>query len=90
MRLKWPATAYVSDRFGISDRATAAIESRVLEDLGLIKEGVNSSSRSIGLVVDNSKIRCENRKFRNTIQNVKELDIVKDIYFDGQKYNTLV
>lgn len=84
MRLKLPATALVSDRFGVSDRATAAIASSVLEDLGLIKEG------DMTLVVDKSKIRREKGKRRNTIKSVKEFDLVKAIYFDGRKDNTLV
>ncbi|KAJ8879418.1 hypothetical protein PR048_020026 [Dryococelus australis] len=38
IRIKLPATALMSDRFGVSDRATTAVASNVLQDIGLITE----------------------------------------------------
>lgn len=38
MRFNLTSTALVSDRFGVSNRATAAIASSVLHDLGMISE----------------------------------------------------
>ena len=58
MRSKLTSTALVSDRFGVSDRATAAIASSVLHDLGMICEKDSS------LVIDKSKIRREKQKTR--------------------------
>ena len=45
MRIKLPTTALTSDRFGVSDRATAAIASSVLQDLGLITKKFITSDR---------------------------------------------
>lgn len=83
MRLSLHSTALVSDRFGISDRATAAIASSVLFDLGMVSESDTS------LVIDKNKIRREKQKAR---QAIKEKDLenteTKGIYFDGRKDNT--
>ncbi|GBM36029.1 hypothetical protein AVEN_274436-1 [Araneus ventricosus] len=53
MRLGLPSTAVVGDRFGVSDRAVAAIASSVLHDVGLI------TSNNSDLVVDNNKLGRE-------------------------------
>nr|GBO28286.1 hypothetical protein AVEN_133464-1 [Araneus ventricosus] len=53
MRLGLPSTAVVGDRFGVSDRAVAAIASSVLHDVGPI------TSNNSDLVVDNNKLRTE-------------------------------
>ncbi|GBM54076.1 hypothetical protein AVEN_247690-1 [Araneus ventricosus] len=53
MRLVLPSTAMVGDRFGITDRAVAAIASSVLHDVGLI------TSNNSDLVVDENKLRRE-------------------------------
>ncbi|GBN86837.1 hypothetical protein AVEN_200737-1 [Araneus ventricosus] len=53
MRLGLPSTAVVGDRFGVSDRAVAAIVSSVLHHVGLI------TSNNSDLVVDNNKLRRE-------------------------------
>lgn len=44
MRIKLPATALISDRYGISERDTVAIASCVLQDAGMINEGRYVSS----------------------------------------------
>ncbi|GBO33569.1 hypothetical protein AVEN_132772-1, partial [Araneus ventricosus] len=50
MRLGLPSTAVVGDRFGVSDRAVAAIASNVLHDVGL------KTSNNSDLVVDENKL----------------------------------
>ncbi|KAG8323826.1 hypothetical protein J6590_106494, partial [Homalodisca vitripennis] len=66
MRLSLQSTALVSDRFGISDRATAAIASSMLFDLGMVSESDTS------LVIDKNKIEREKQKAR---QAIKEKDL---------------
>lgn len=73
------STALVSDRFGVSDRATAAIASSVLHDLGMISEKDSS------LVIDKSKIRREKQKTLEVVQEMNWLTVTKGIYFDGRK-----
>jgi hypothetical protein len=84
MRYKLTTTAMISDRYGVSDRATAAIVSSVMHDLGLICDSDMSQ------VIDRSKIRREKEKLRKevTIDNQDQLKEVKGIYFDGRKDNT--
>ncbi|GBL94768.1 hypothetical protein AVEN_244750-1 [Araneus ventricosus] len=53
IRLGLPSAAVVGDRFGVSDRAVAAIASSVLHDVGLI------TSNNSDLMVDNNKLRRE-------------------------------
>lgn len=85
MRLKLTSTALISDRFGVSDSATAAIASSVLHDLGMISEKDSS------LVIDKSKIRREKQKTREAVvQEMHRLTVTKRIYFDGRKDNTIV
>lgn len=82
MRFKLPATALMSDRYGISDRATAAIASSVLQDLGLINEV------DLSLVIDKSKIRREKHKVRESLQTKDNSVEIYGVYFDGRKDNT--
>ena len=51
MRIIMKNTALTSDRYGLSDRATAAITSCVLKDFGIVTNYDHS------LVVDKNKIR---------------------------------
>lgn len=55
MRVKLKNTTLTSDRFGVYDRATAAIASSVLKDFGIITENEHSN------VVDKNKIRGVNK-----------------------------
>lgn len=67
------------DRYGVSDRAAAAIASAVLYD---IKSNIP--------VIDKSKLRRERKKTR---ENIKAQHIVLQIpalYFDGRKDKTLI
>lgn len=83
MRTELKSTALVSDRYGISDRATAAIASSVLKDIGII----NDSDKS--LVIDKNKLRREKTRLRNSLQNSVDV-ILRGLYFDGRKDDTLV
>lgn len=82
MRIKLPATALISDRYGISDRATAAIASCLLQDVGMINEG------DMSLVIDKSKIRREKQRNRYYLQTEHPNTNVYGVYFDGRKDNT--
>ncbi|GBN37398.1 hypothetical protein AVEN_62098-1 [Araneus ventricosus] len=88
MRLGLPSTAVVGDRFGVSDRAVAAIASSVLHDVGLI------TSNNSYLVVDENKLRKEKAKVRNDLkfQALSEAQTLplKGLYFDGRKDSTLI
>ncbi|GBN50269.1 hypothetical protein AVEN_255560-1 [Araneus ventricosus] len=57
-RLGLPSTVVVGDRFGVSDRAVAAIASTVLHDVGLI------TSNNSDFVFDVNKLRREKAKVR--------------------------
>ncbi|GBN41698.1 hypothetical protein AVEN_206429-1 [Araneus ventricosus] len=74
------------DRFGISDRAGAAIVSAELQDVGIISES------NVSNVVDRIKIRRWRKKARTTLLSQS---VIKDydhnqfgLYFDGQKDRT--
>ncbi|GBM84959.1 hypothetical protein AVEN_120223-1 [Araneus ventricosus] len=82
MRSKLTSTALVSDRCGVSDRATAVIASSVSYDLGMLSE------KDTPLVIDKSKIRREKQKTRQAMeQTMDRLIVTKGIYFDGRKDN---
>lgn len=55
MRVKLKATALASDRYGVSDCATAAVTSSVLQDFGIINE------EDMSHVVDKNKVRREKK-----------------------------
>ncbi|GBM66988.1 hypothetical protein AVEN_111009-1 [Araneus ventricosus] len=74
------------DRFGISDRAGAAIVSAALQGVGIISEN------NVLNVVDRNKIRRERTKARTTLlsQVIKDYDHDQfGLYFDGRKDRTL-
>jgi len=83
MRVQLGATALNSDRFGVSDRATAIIASSVLQDFGIITDTDTSS------VIDKSKIRREKSLVRRSL--IKQFTPPKEswgIFFDGRKDET--
>lgn len=86
LKMKSQATALQSNRYGVSERATAAIASSVLEDDALITE--NDSCQ----VIDIFKIlRVKSRniyELRNQSENSSQQ--FHGIYFDGVKYEPLV
>ena len=79
MRTKPPATAFISDRHGTSEREIAVIASCVLQDVGMINEGYMS------LVIDKSKLRREKHSFQKEFFPNVELH---GLYFDGRKGNS--
>ncbi|GBM31902.1 hypothetical protein AVEN_183300-1 [Araneus ventricosus] len=95
--LNWPAliTPVVTkvlaavttlDRFGIYDRAGAAVVSAALQDVGIISES------NVLNVVDRSKIRSGRTKARATLlsQVIKDYDHDQfGLYFDGRNDRTL-
>ncbi|GBM34933.1 hypothetical protein AVEN_41475-1 [Araneus ventricosus] len=87
MRLGIPSTA-VGDRFGVSDRAVAAVASSFPHDVGLI------TSKNSDLVVDKNKLRREKAKVRKDLkcQALSEAQALplKGLYFDGRKDSTLI
>lgn len=82
MRVKMCATALNSDRFGLSDRATAAIASSVLQDIGIVTDTDSS------YVVDKCKIRREKSRVRKDLNFIPNEEIC-GLYFDGRKDQTL-
>lgn len=82
MRLKLPNLAQICDRFGVSDRAGAAVATSVLQDVGLITEEDSSS------IVDRNKLRRERKRKR--IEVIKTKDNLQGLFFDGRKDKTLV
>ncbi|GBM14199.1 hypothetical protein AVEN_61012-1 [Araneus ventricosus] len=74
------------DRFGISDRAGAAIVSDALQDVGIIAES------NVLNLVDRNKIRRGRTKARTTLLSQVIKDYGHDqfgLYFDGRKDRTL-
>lgn len=85
MRVKLKAKSLHCDRYGVSERAAAAIASSVLEDIGLITDTEASN------VIDRYKIRRERYRSRKSLQaNQLNTDQLHGIYFDGRKDDTMV
>lgn len=86
MRVKLKNTALTSDRFGLSDRATAAVASSLLQDFGIVTDEDNT------YVVDKNKLRREKSVNRSVLQmqNEEKHNPLQGLYFDGRKDNTLV
>lgn len=88
MRVGFKATALANDRYGVSDRATAAIASSVLKDMGIVSQSDKS------FVIDRHKIRREREKCQEHLKevqlNARAIKGPKAIYFDGRADNTLV
>ncbi|CAH0551159.1 unnamed protein product [Brassicogethes aeneus] len=87
MRLDLTNTAVVSDRYGISHRATAALVSSLLLDIGMVSETDNT------LVVDKSKVQRSKLRARTSLQ-AKQMsrsgDTLQGLYFDGRTDETVV
>lgn len=64
MRLKLKNTALASDRFGVLDRATAAIASSVLHNLGL------PTKENASLTIDKNKVRRDKDSNRSNLQDM--------------------
>lgn len=84
MRVKLKATALASDRYGVSDCATAAVTSSVLQDFGIINE------EDMSHVVDKNKVRREKNSNRCDLQSKPINDPLRGLYFDGRKDETMM
>lgn len=84
MRINLKTTSLASDRFGVSDRATAAIASSVLQDFGIINDTDTSQ------VIDKNKIRRGKTQNRNFLQCQSIEEALHGLYFDGRKDETIV
>lgn len=84
MRIKLKSTALVSDRYGLSDRATAAVASSVLHDFGIITDSDSSH------VIDKNKIRRDKKVLRADLCNKSNDTPMQGLYLDGRKDETLV
>lgn len=84
MRINLKSTALVSDRYGVSDRATAAIASSVLHDIGIVTSCDHSK------VVDKCKIRREKHNIRADLSSSITENTLQGLYFDGRKDDTIV
>ncbi|XP_061717533.1 uncharacterized protein LOC133525257 [Cydia pomonella] len=84
--VSYATVARTLDRYGISDRAGAALVSATLQDIGLI------TRESSDNIVDRSKIRRMRSKARETVMKQGFTDIPEYICisFDGRKDKTLV
>lgn len=68
----------ICDRYGISDRAAAAVASAVLQDVKINNE-----------VIDKSKLRRARQKLRKETLSQGQLDTIPALFFDGRKDKTL-
>lgn len=86
MHIKLQNTALTSDRFGLSDRETAAVASSVLQDFGIITDYDHTN------VIDKNKIRREKSLNRSKlqVQNKDKHNPLRGQYFDGRKDDTLI
>ncbi|KAE8741687.1 hypothetical protein FOCC_FOCC012785 [Frankliniella occidentalis] len=75
--------ATVCDRFGIPDRAAAALASALLVDVGLIRE------HDVSNIIDRSKVRREREKARKTLLEKNRVTEPESLYFDGRKDLTM-
>lgn len=83
MRIPLPNLAMQADRFGVSDRAAAALATATLIDVGMITKDDDR------LVIDRSKVRRERQKVRQSMKEGKG-GVITSIYFDGRKDRTLM
>ena len=60
-RMEWPNLAMMSERYQLSDRASAAVAYAALKDAGLITDLDKT------YVIDKNKLRKEREKYRNII-----------------------
>ena len=79
-------TVLVAQRYGLSDRATAAISTAVLVDHGIVSPADSS------LVLDKNKIRRSKRRLNALLTQIFNNDLVpcKNLYFDGRKDSTIL
>lgn len=86
-RIEFKETALTSQRYNISNRATAALVTSSLIDVGLITKNETK------LITDKNKIVREKRKTQTVLKKLAETcgnNEYQGIYFDGRKDNTVI
>lgn len=85
-RLNLDRTVLVAQRYGVSERATAAIASSVLADVGLVSDGKRN------LVTDKNKVRRSKIKLSSSLETEFRNNLVapQSLYFDGRKDDTIL
>ena len=83
-RLDLSAIVQESDRYMVSDRATAAIATATLQSVNLVSEEQTAN------IIDKSKIRRDRRKLHTRLQHEQQSDTLNSIYFDGKIDKTKV
>jgi hypothetical protein len=82
-RVELPTLALTCDRYGVSDRAGAAIASAVLKDVGIVTETNRDK------VIDRSKLRRERKRKRQSLLDGKQPHNLHGLFFDGRRDRTL-
>lgn len=76
----YPQLVTEADRYGISDRATAAIATAVLKDLDV------KDDKEEPIIIDRLKVRRDREKNRQEVlRNNQDLTLLKGFSFDGRK-----
>jgi len=85
-RMEWPHLAMTSERYQLSDRASAAVANAALKDAGLITDLDKT------YVIDKNKLRREREKYRNIISEDEAIfyKFIDWVYIDGRKDATLL
>lgn len=80
-KIRLESVAIVCDRYGVSNRAAAAIASSTLQAVGILNES------NIAEVIDHNKIKRARNKVRKNLTDSSPSTYVKCIglYFDGRK-----
>jgi len=79
-RMEWPNSAMMSERYQLSDRASAAVVNAAMNDAGLIMDLDTAN------VIDKNKLRREREKYRNIISDEAIFyKFIDRIYIDGRK-----
>jgi len=85
-KMEWPNLAMMSERYQLSDRASAALANAALKDAGLIMDLDKT------YVIDKNKLRREREKYRNIISEDEAIfyKFIDWVYIDGRKDATLL
>jgi len=80
-RMEWPNLAVMSERYQLSDRASAVVANAALKDAGLIADLDKT------YVIDRNKLRREREKYRNIVREDEAIfyKFIDRIYIDGRK-----
>lgn len=82
-KIQLPSFSKMCDRYGVSDRAAAALASAVLTDIKVV------SHNNLENVIDKNKVRRERNTSRVVNSDKRDLLEIQGLFFDGRKDNTL-